>query len=95
MKGEKKLGISPLRGCEVLLITGEEDKTQKTGRWRPWEKYKMEKKIYEELKAIRKELYAIHYAIVNKNDAETVAHKVQAKIDGMLQENYIPRKRDR
>ena len=93
-EAREKVGLSPLQGCDVLLIAGEENKTQKTGRWNPWKKYKMVKEICEELKEIRKELYAIHYAIVNKNDAETVARKVQAKIDEMLQENYIPRKRE-
>lgn len=91
-EAREKVGLSPIRGCDVMIITGEEDETQKTGRWRPWKKYKMIQKIYEELKAIRKELHAIHYAIVNKNDAETVGRKVQAKIEEMLQENYIPRK---
>lgn len=41
----------------------------------------MLKKIYEELKMIRVELQAIHYAIVNKNDAEMVGRKVRETID--------------
>ena len=94
-EARERLGISPIHGCDVLLIAGEEDETQKTGRWGPWKKYKMVRKIYEELKAIRKELQAIHYAVVNKNDAETIGRKVQEKIEEMLQENYISEKRDK